>query len=120
MVPPKAKPVELAPNAGLAGVPKVVAVVAAAAAPKVKGAGVGLEAGVDDVPLPKVKGFGGAAEDPKVDCAAGASNDGFPNTKLDWVAVAGVVEAVLAMPKPPNEAVVVFWLDAAWPKENTF
>lgn len=84
VVPPKAKPVELVPNAGLAGVPKVVAVVATAA-PKLKGAGVGLEAGVDDAPLPKVKGFGGAAEEPKVDCncAAGASKDDFPNAKVD-------------------------------------
>lgn len=34
--------------------------------------------------------------------------------------VAAVVEAVLAMANPPNEAVVVFWLVAVWPKENTF
>lgn len=51
MVPPKAKPVELAPNAGLDGVPKLDAVVAAAA-PKEKGVGVGFVAGVDDAPLP--------------------------------------------------------------------
>lgn len=124
MVPPKAKPVELAPNAGLAGVPKVLAVVAAVA-PKVNGAGAGagagLEAGVDDAPLPpKVKGFGGAAEEPKVDGAAGASNADFPKVKVDWVVGAAVVEDVLAMAKPPNEAVVVFWLGAVWPKENTF
>lgn len=58
---PKAKPVEAAPNVGLAGVPKVVAVVAPAD-PKVNGAGLavgaGLDAGVDDVPLfPKGNGF---------------------------------------------------------------
>lgn len=39
---------------------------------------------------------------------------------MDWVVVAAVVEAVLAMAKPPNEAVVVFWPGAAWPKVNTF
>lgn len=56
MVPPKAKPVLLPPKAGFTGVPKVVAVVAAAA-PKANGGGVGLEAVVDDLPLlPKVKG----------------------------------------------------------------
>lgn len=83
MVPPKPKPVEPAPNAGLAGVPKVVAVVAAAA-PKAKGGGAGWEAGVDEAPpLPKVNGFGGAAEEPKVDCAPAASNDGFPKGKVD-------------------------------------
>ncbi len=72
MEPPKAKPVELAPNAGLAGVPKLVAVVTAAA-PNGKGGGAGLEAGAADAALPpKVKGFGAAAEEPKVDCAAGA------------------------------------------------
>lgn len=67
MVPPKLKPVVLAPKAGLAGVPKLAAVVTAAV-PKVKGAGVGLVAGVDDVPLfPKPNGFGScAAEEPKV------------------------------------------------------
>lgn len=108
VVPPKAKPVELAPNVGLAGVPKVVAVVAAFA-PKVKGAGAGLEAGVDDAPPPpKVNGFGGAAEEPKVDCAAGASNAGFPKAKVDWVVAGAAVEAVLVIAKPPNEAVVVF------------
>lgn len=119
-MPPKAKPVALPPNAGLAGVPKVVAVVAAVA-PKVKGAGAGLVAGVDDAPpAPKEKGFGGAAEEPKVDCAAGASNADFPNANVDWVVGAAVVEAVLAIAKPPNEAVVVFWVGAAWPKANTF
>lgn len=40
--------------------------------------------------------------------------------KVDWVVVAGVVEAVLAMANPPNEAVVVFWVGAAWPNVNTF
>lgn len=72
-MPPKAKPVELAPKAGLVGVPKLEAVVTAAA-PKGKGGGVGFEAGVDDAPLPpKVNGFGGsAAEEPNVDCTAGA------------------------------------------------
>ena len=38
MVAPKAKPVELAPNAGLAGAPKLVAV-GAAAEPNGKGGG---------------------------------------------------------------------------------
>lgn len=65
-MPPKAKPVVLGPNVGLAGVPKVAAVVAGVV-PKVKGAVVGLEAGVDDAPLlPKGNGFGAAAEEPKV------------------------------------------------------
>lgn len=125
-MPPKAKPVELAPKAGLAGVPKVVAVVAAAE-PKVKGAGAVLEAGVDVEPLtPKAGGFGGAAEEPKVGCTAGASNADFPKVKVDCVVeVAAAVEAVGAMAKPPNEAVVVFWLGAfwpgaAWPKVNIF
>lgn len=36
------------------------------------------------------------------------------------VAVPAVVGAVVAMAKPPNEGVVVFWLGAAWPKLNTF
>lgn len=118
---PKGKPVELAPNAGLAGVAKLDAVVAAAA-PKGKGGGAGLAAGVDDAPtLPKVKCFGGAAEELKVGCTAGASNDDFPKVKVDWVgAAAVVVGAVLAMAKPPNEAGVVFWLGAVWPKANTF
>lgn len=72
-VPPKAKPVEPPPNAGLAGVPKLDDVVVAPE-PKGKGGGAGLEAGVDEAPLPpKVNGFGGgAAEEPKVGCAAGA------------------------------------------------
>lgn len=44
---------------------------------------------------------------------------------MDWVVAAAVVEAaaaaaVLAMPKPPNEAMVVFWLVAVWPNANTF
>lgn len=62
---------ELPPNAGLAGVPKVEAVVAAAA-PKVNGGGVGLEAGADDAPLPpNVNALGGCvAEDPKEGCGA--------------------------------------------------
>lgn len=77
VVPAKAKPVELVPKAGLAAVPNVFAVVAAAA-PKGKGGGVGLETGAEDAALaPKVNGFGAAAtaapaEEPKVDCAAGA------------------------------------------------
>lgn len=73
MVAPKPKPEELAPNAGLAGVPKLVAV-ETAADPNGKGGGGVLDAGVDDAALPpKVNGFGGAAvtavvaEDPKVD-----------------------------------------------------
>lgn len=107
---------EPVPKAGLAGVPKVDAVVAAV--PKVKGAG--LELGVDDAPAPpKVKGFGGAAAvEPKVDGARGASNTDFPKLKVDWVE-AGVVETALLGPKPPNEAEVVFWPGAAWPKVNT-
>lgn len=32
---------------------------------------------------------------------------------MDWVVAAAAVEAVLAMAKPPNEAVVAFWLGAA-------
>lgn len=127
VVPPKAKPAELPPNAGFAGVPKVVAaVVAAVAAPNGKGAvGAGVEeTGVDDatVPTPKVKAFDGATEEPNADCDAGASNADFPKVKLDWVVggAAAVVEAVLVMPKPPNEAVVVFWLDACWPNKNIF
>lgn len=39
---------------------------------------------------------------------------------MDWVVAAAVVEAVLAIAKPPNEVVVVFWLGAGWPKPNTF
>lgn len=69
-MPPNAKPVELAPNAGLAVLPKLEVVVTAAV-PKAKGAGAGagLEAGVADAPpTPKVKGFGaGAADEPNVD-----------------------------------------------------
>lgn len=107
-MPPKAKPAVLAPNAGLAGVPKVAAVVVGVA-PKLKGAGAGLEAGVDDVPLPpKVNGFGAAAVEPKVVCAAGASKDDFPKLQVDCVVAGAAVETVLPMAKPPNEAVVVF------------
>lgn len=40
--------------------------------------------------------------------------------KVDWVVAAAVVELVLAMANPPNEAVVVLWLGAAWPKANIF
>lgn len=110
--PPKAKPVVLPPNAGLAGVPNVVAVVAGGA-PKVKGAGAGagLGAGADDAtPLAKLNGFGAAAVEPKVDAGAagGASKDDFPKAKVDWVVAGAAVETVLAMAKPPNEAVVVF------------
>lgn len=39
---------------------------------------------------------------------------------MDWVVAAAVVEAVVAIAKPPNEAVVVLWLGAVWPKANTF
>lgn len=113
---PKAKPV--APKAGLTGVPKLgaaVVVAVLAAAPKLKGAGAeeAVAAGVDEAPpVPKVKeAFGGAAEEPKVDCVAGASNAGFPKGKVDWVVEVGAAEeVVLAIAKPPNEAVVVFWL----------
>lgn len=63
MVTPKAKPAELAPNAGL--------VVVTAAAPKGKGGGAVLGAGVDEAaPLPpKENCFGAAVAEPKVDCA---------------------------------------------------
>lgn len=100
--------VKLAPNAGFAGVPKVVAVVVAA--PKAKGAGAGLEADADDAPpAPKGKGFG-AAEELKVGCAAGASKADFPKAKVDCVVeVAAAGDTVLVIPKAPNEAVVVFW-----------
>lgn len=88
-------------------------VVAAAAAPKAKGAGAGLEAGVDDATLPpKVNGFVCAAEAPKVDCGAGASNGDFPKAKVDWVGAVAVVGAELDIAKPPNEVVVEFWLGA--------
>lgn len=126
---PKAKPVELAPNDGLTGVPKVADVVAFAVDPKVKGAeeGAGLEADVDDaLPTPNVNGFGGVAEEPKVDCVAGTSNADFAKAKVGWVVVAAdAVEAVLGMANPPNDAVIVFGLGAGWPcavfpKENTF
>lgn len=40
--------------------------------------------------------------------------------KVDWVVVGAAVEAVLARPNPPNEAVVVFWVGAAWPNVKTF
>lgn len=139
VVPPKAKPVEVAPNAGLAGVPKVVAVVAPVD-PKGKGVGpavegAGFDAGVDDaLPFPKVKGFGAAGAEPKVDCGAGASNAVFPKVNVDCVVAAATVvvveEAVPAMAvpamaepamaKPPNDAVVVLAAAAVWPNENTF
>lgn len=125
---PNAKPVESVPNTGLAGVPKVGADVAAvgAGAANVNGAGaVAVPAVVDDAaPLPKVKGFGGADEELKAGWAAGASNAGFPKVNVGcvgWVvavaavvatvAVGAAVETVLARPNPPNEAVVVLWLD---------
>lgn len=116
-MPPKVKLPEPVPNAGLAGVPKVDAVVAAV--PKAKGAG--FEIGVDDTPAPpKVNGFGAAAVvEPKVDGAGDTSNNDFPKLKVDWVEAA-VVETVLLKPKPPNEAEVVFWLGAAWPNVNKF
>lgn len=122
-MPPKENPVELPPNAGGAGVPKLGAVVAAVE-PNGKGGGAVFPAGAAGAPLPpKVKGFGAGAEEPKVGCAAGAAgawND-FPKVKVDWVeAVAVVVEAVLAMAKPPNEAAVVVCIGAAWPKVNPF
>lgn len=73
---PNAKPVELAPNAGLVGVTKLVVVVTAAA-PKVNGDGAGFEAVVDDVPPPpNGNGLGGCdGEEPNVACV----ND-EPNT----------------------------------------
>ena len=118
--PPKPKPVELAPNAGLAGVPNVVPVVAAAD-PKLKEAWAGLGAGVDDaVLLPKLNGFGCAPDEPKFDCGAGGPKEDFPKGNVDWVGAVAVVGAALAMAKPPNEAVVEFWLGAGWPKANAF
>lgn len=115
---------ELPPNAGGAWVPKLGAVVTALE-PKGKGGGAALAAGAAGAPPPpKVKGFGAAAEEPKVVCAAGAAgawNDDFPKVKVDWVAAAAVVvEAVLAMAKPPNEGAVVVCIGAAWPKVNPF
>lgn len=89
MLEPKAKPVELAPNAGLVGVPKLGAVVAAGAGaedPKVNGAGAGaaVAAGVADAPpTPKVKGLEGADDEPKAGCAAGASKAGLEKVKVD-------------------------------------
>lgn len=102
---PKAKPVELAPNAGLVGVPKLGAVVvvvgAGAEAPKGNGAGAGaaVAAGVADAPTaPKVKGFGVADEEPNADWAAGASKAGLVKEKVDWVVEAGAaVETALAI-----------------------
>lgn len=125
--PPKAKPVEAEPNVGLAGVPKVVAVVAPVE-PKVNGAGAaagaGLGAGVDDAVLfPKANVFcdaAAAAAEPNADAVAGVSNAGFPKANVDCVVVAAAVEAEPAMAKPPNEAVVVLAAGAVWPKANTF
>lgn len=79
---PKAKPVELAPNAGFVGVTKLVVVVTAAA-PKVNGGGAEFEAVVDDGPLPpNGNGLGGCeaeepnvvcvVDEPKTDCVVGA------------------------------------------------
>lgn len=97
---PKPKPVELPPNAGLPGVPKLVAVVVAAA-PNAKGDEVG--AGALD---PKVKGFGGAAVELKADGAVDGSKADFPKGNVDCVVdgVAVVVAAavVLARAKPPK------------------
>lgn len=116
---PNAKPVELAPNANLAGVPNVVAVVVAAP-PKVKGAGAGVGEGAAAAAAtlaPKPKGFAAAAPG-KVD-AAGDSNVDLPKEKVDWLAgAAAVVVVALVMPKPPKDAVVAIWAEEAWPKEN--
>lgn len=102
MVPPKPKPVELAPNAGLAVVPKPVAVVTAAA-PQGTGGGVGLEAGVDDAPLPpKGNGFGGgAAEEPKLDCGAEEPKVGCAaeEPKVDCAAEGPKVDCAAEEPK---------------------
>lgn len=112
---PKPKPVELAPNAGLAGwVPNVAAVVVGAA-PKEKGPKALLETGVGfEALLPKVNGFAAAAAEPKLGCVVGNSNAGFPNVKEDWVEVevGAVVDVELVMLKPPNEAAVVVRLGA--------
>lgn len=111
---PKAKPVELAPNAGLAGwVPNVAVVVAAGAAPKANGPRVLLETGVAfELLLPKLNGLAAAAAEPKVGCVVGASKAGFPNAKVDCVdvEVGAAVEVELVIAKPPNEAVVVVML----------
>lgn len=58
--------------------------------------------------------------EPKVAWAAGAWNNDFPKVKVDWLLGAAVVEAVLVMANPPNEAVVAFWVGGAWPNANTF
>lgn len=44
----------------------------------------------------------------------------LPRVEMDWLLGAAVVEAVLVMANPPNEAVVVLWDAAAWPNVNTF
>lgn len=44
----------------------------------------------------------------------------FPRVGMDWLLGAAVVQAVLVMANPPNEAVVVFWGDVAWPNVNIF
>lgn len=116
---PNAKPVELAPNASLAGVPKVVAVVVAAP-PNVNGAGAGVGEGAATAAAtlaPNPKGFAAVAPG-KVD-AAGDSNVDLPKEKADWLAgAAAVVVVALVMPKPPKDAVVAIWAGEAWPKEN--
>lgn len=67
---------ELAPNAGLVGVTKLVVVVTAAA-PKVNGGGAELEAVVDAVPPPpNANGFGGCdAGEPNVVCVVEPNTD---------------------------------------------
>lgn len=39
---------------------------------------------------------------------------------VDWLLGATVVEAVVVIANPPNEAVVVFWDNVAWPSANIF
>lgn len=73
---PNAKAAELAPNAGLVGVTKLVAVVTAAA-PKLNGGGAELDAVVDDaLPPPNENGLGGCdAKEPNVVCVAEPNTD---------------------------------------------
>ena len=136
-VPPKGKPVELAPKAGLAGVPKVQAVVLAAPAPKEKGAGVAAGAALGAATaaaVPKPNGLGAAVVRPGNAAGAGAAlNADLAKVKVDWVVGAlraAVVPAAVVVPtaaadglakaKPPKEAVGWLGAGAAWPKPNMF
>ena len=139
-VPPKGKPVEPPPKAGLAGVPKVEAVVLVALVPKEKGAGAAAGATVGTAAagaLPKPNGLGAAVVRPgNATGAAEALNADLAKVKVDWVAgalravevpppaVVVVVAAAgaggLAKAKPPKEAVGWAGAGAAWPKPNMF